>query len=185
MNYHGAYVSNEVTLTDEEAFMEWLQTNVEQYLDESVAGEGAIPSYHLDGTVNVSDGTLRLESSATTFQVWDSSCSEDKTEEFLEDLSEFIEESLLVRSIGHTGTRHIPDAYQWWVTPEGLAEWESLGQNPIVDEWTEIKRGPEGISVSLYQQSLDGEVTVADEWWSTWDEIDAVSKSDTVVMRSE
>lgn len=82
--------------------------------------------YRLDGQVEINGDTVVFYSTGTTFDVWDGDYSENVTEGFLTELSEHLEEDLVIRSVGFTGARHIPDAYQWRVTPDGEVSIERL-----------------------------------------------------------
>lgn len=47
-------------------------------------------------------------------------------------------------------------------------EESSDGQNAHTDDvWVELKRGTEGVGLSVYE-SIDGETNVIDEAWWTW-----------------
>jgi hypothetical protein len=74
--YHGVYRSNKTTVDN--------PAEVESLLDK----------YHIDGQYELDGHLLSFSSTATTFAVWGTQASENKTREFLEKLAEHIEEKL-------------------------------------------------------------------------------------------
>lgn len=49
---------------------------------------------------------------------------------------------------------------------------------PSDDVWVELKRGSEGVSLTVYKR-VDGETQVVDESWWTWNEFRTTDTSDT------
>lgn len=58
----------------------------------------------------------------------------DDPEEFLSRLGELLEEPMAIVNVGHEGARHLPDAYQWTVNPDGTVESARLGRHLIGEE---------------------------------------------------
>ncbi|WP_277543691.1 hypothetical protein [Haloarcula laminariae] len=117
MNYTAMYRSNHIEIAAE-------------HVDEVEALLGGNPTetgYRFDSQYELHDSTLVLFSTITTFDAW-TPADEQVTEEFLETLAEYLAdgEVLVIRSVGYTGARHIPDAYQHIVPANGEAETESL-----------------------------------------------------------
>lgn len=58
------------------------------------------------------------------------------------------------------------------------AEEASEAQDAIgSDVWVELKRGSEGVNLSVYE-SVDGETEVLDETWWTWSEFAGIDSED-------
>lgn len=87
-----------------------------------------LDEYHLDGEMHYEEdkGVLWFGSTATTFAAWDHGLTEDRTEEFLNELTGVLKEPITIRSVGWTKLRHVPDAFQWIASPDGTVEVESL-----------------------------------------------------------
>lgn len=124
MNYQGMYRSNEVQVDRNK-----LENLFGEQFEKNHAG------IHFENK-----NTLWLGDTATTFDVWGGQWAGELPEEYgyvedgeitelwLELVSEALEdgEELVVRSVGFTGLRHIPDAFEWRVDSNGNVEYESL-----------------------------------------------------------
>lgn len=123
MNYTGRYKSNQVQVSEVSALKRRLRA-----FPDSVAKDGESEfSFHGVIELSVTDdeadtGQLELYSPESTFQALSPGYEEDLTTEFLALLSTHLEAPLLIRSIGGTGVRHIPDAYQYRVEPNPTGE---------------------------------------------------------------
>ncbi|WP_277543779.1 hypothetical protein [Haloarcula laminariae] len=117
MNYTGMYRSNLVEIAADHV------DDVEALLSDNPTETG----YRFDGQYELDDSTLMLFSIRTTFDAW-TPADEQVTDQFLERLGEYLAdgEVLVIRSVGYTGARHIPDAYQHIVPANGEVETESL-----------------------------------------------------------
>ncbi|WP_277543191.1 hypothetical protein [Haloarcula laminariae] len=117
MNYTAMYRSNEVEIAEE---------HVDE-VEELLGGDPPETGYRFDGRYELDGTELALFSTATTFDAWTPN-NEQVTEQFLERLAEYLADGdvLLIRSVGYTGARHIPDAYQHIVPTNGEAEIEQL-----------------------------------------------------------
>ncbi|WP_262174492.1 hypothetical protein [Haloarcula laminariae] len=117
MNYTAMYRSNIVAIADE---------HVDE-VEELLGGDPPETGYRFDGQYELDGTELALFSTATTFDAWTPN-DEQVTEQFLETLAAYLAdgEVLLIRSVGYTGTRHIPDAYQHIAPANGEVEIEQL-----------------------------------------------------------
>ncbi|WP_324665820.1 hypothetical protein [Haloarcula sediminis] len=117
MNYTGMYRSNLVEIAAD---------HVDE-VEELLGGDPTDTGYRFDGQYELDGTGLVLFSTATTFDAW-TPADEQVTDQFLERLGEYLAdgEVLVIRSVGYTGARHIPDAYQDVVPANGEVETESL-----------------------------------------------------------
>lgn len=153
--YYAVYRSNDVLITNPPAVRDLFES--EHYL--------------VDGSYSLEDAALTVWSTGTMFDVWKGpGGTENVTEEFLTELSQYLDqETLLIRSVGHEGTKHRPDVYQYRVTPDGDVSTDTLPTatpEPAVN--VEAQFTPDGLSVSAY----DPEGNLYDETWFTWEEVE-------------
>lgn len=117
MNYNGTYRSNSVT-GDLESIENLIVNDDEDPSDNNkFALEGTLNSETIDG-----EEEFWFGSSSTTFAAYTPDYSDRRTKQFLEEIAKHIDEPLIIRSVGHTGLRHIPDAWQYTVYPGGPIE---------------------------------------------------------------
>ena len=104
MNYTTMYCSNQVRVTDVDEAREMideLNNDLLNFSAEIVNGDELI-----------------LRESGTDFQPTGAGSYEEYApESVLEMLQPYLESTLVVRSVGYTGLRHIPDAYQFVAEP--------------------------------------------------------------------
>jgi hypothetical protein len=110
-NHYGYTYSNTVPVTDVEAATKLAQ-------GETIVHDHG--GYEIDSQISVDNDeeTIHIHSTDTEFNVFSIGYQVEKPEEFLEELSEYITEPLMIRSVGFE-RGWLPSAYQWSVHPNG------------------------------------------------------------------
>lgn len=68
--------------------------------------------------------------------------------------------------------------------PPAESPHETTHTEKFADVWVELKRGPDGVSLTAYRKHEDGHVDVVDEAWWTWPEFTGIETMDLPISLS-